>query len=80
VLGIFSELKPVRNHGASSTTKKPQLAFKLRTPINDEVSKTYYTVARGKEEEGEGEGERMHEWGLESERGWKSKVGLPPAS
>jgi hypothetical protein len=34
----------------------------------------------GKEEEGEGEGERMHEWGLESERGWKSKVGLPPAS
>jgi hypothetical protein len=46
VLGIFSELKPVRNSGASSTARKPQLAFKLRTPLNDEVSKTYYTVAR----------------------------------
>jgi hypothetical protein len=45
MLGIFSKLKLVRNSGASSTTKKPKLAFKLRTPINDEVLKIYYIVA-----------------------------------
>jgi len=42
----------MRNSGASSTIRKPQLAFKFRTPINDEVSEIYYT---------------MHEWGLERE-------------